>query len=154
MLFAATRACPLGIDVEPLPRSAPDAGLLRRYLDWPSSAGQAKGLEGDSPGGFAQGWTALESFVKSLGCGLAGLVGQAHLGASAPVRSAALGRRHGRPAWRLRLRLRRQDALVLQIQAPEGCAAALALRQGVNAKGPGLDESSFHTDAALLRRLC
>lgn len=159
VLFAATRAHPVGIDLEPLQPATADPALLRRYMAWPRDAG----LDWDTAGGFAQGWTALESFVKSLGCGLPGLspatpvrcsVSRSTLRASSPAASSV-------PALTLRLALpctrgsrHRQEALVLRPQAPEGCTAALALRQAADAAPPRLEEYSFHTDAALLRRLC
>lgn len=159
VLFAASREHPVGIDIEALSQAGqtPDLGsaLLRRYMAWPSEAG----LDWDSPAGFAKGWTALEAFVKALGCGLPGL--------QAPVRCTRAGALiENSDALRLSLcapRLRhmnrmhrhsRQEALVLHLSAIEGCAAALAVCQPALALPPQLDESSLDTDAALLRRLC
>lgn len=182
VLFAACRDHPVGVDVEPIDHRAPDPGLLRRYLDWP----QQSDLNWDSPSGFAQGWTALESFVKALGCGLPGLSRARpevprSARCEAPVHCAPLSLRHAGPnplrlgshalpqaeqnpahqangtrqpaGIRLRRHLRR-EALVLRPQAPPGCAAALAVRQGREAPPPRLDEHRLDADAALLGRLC
>lgn len=156
VMFAACREHPVGIDTEPMACCAPDPRLLRRYLDWPQH-GQ-HGLNWDSPGGFAEGWTALESFVKALGCGLPGL-GSAK--DAPPVRCATLSLRNaGRNPLRLGLhaggprRHGRREALVLRPLAPSGCAAALAVRQGRQAPPPRLDEYRLDADAALLARLC
>lgn len=154
VIFAACREHPIGIDVEPEARRSPDPGLLRRYLHWPQQlhAGQ-EGLNWDSPSGFAQGWTALEAFVKALGCGLTGL-------SAAPVHCATLSLRNAGPQP-LRMGLRAlprrhtcREALVLRPLAPPGCAAALAVRQGRHAPPPRLDQYRLDTDAALLGRLC
>ncbi len=172
VVLAACRDHPVGIDVEPFDHGAPDPSLLRRFLDWP----QQGELDWDSPSGFAEGWTALESFVKALGCGLPGL------GESvAPVHCAPLTLSNaGRSPLRLSLRasptgeqneshrasvpiqgtaicLRRhlrREALVLRPVAPAGCAAALAVRQARHAPPPRLDQYRLETDKALLGRLC
>lgn len=150
VLFAACRQHPIGIDVEPVRRDAPDPGLLRRYLFWPDH----RELNWESPRGFAEGWTALEAFVKALGCGLPGL---SSVPGIAPVRCTTLSTRNGgRSALRLGL-LRSpacQEALVLRPFAPPGCAAALAVRQGRKAPPPRLEERRLEADAALLGRLC
>lgn len=164
VLFAACSQHPVGIDIEPMSCRAPDPGLLRRYLDWPQEQGEDE-LDWDSASGFAEGWTALESFVKALGCGLTGLsVAQS----VAPVRCALLSLHSaGRQPLRLGLqstselscasvfrRRHHREALVLRPLAPAGCAAALAVRQGRQVAPPRLDEHSLDTDAALLGRLC
>lgn len=149
VLFAACQEHPVGIDVEPVARRLPDPGLLPRYLEWP----QPRAVNWDSPSGFAQGWTALESFVKALGCGLTGL-------SEAPVLCTALSLRNAGPnplRMGLQASPRRhtcREALVLRPIAPFGCAAALAVRQGRHAPPPRLDQYRFDADAALLGRLC
>jgi phosphopantetheinyl transferase len=170
VLFAACREHPVGVDIEATARHAPDSGLLRRYLDWPQQQGQHElELDWDSASGFAEGWTALEAFVKALGCGLRGL---GAVQSRAPVRcttpSLRTAERHALGlSFRLSLqstneltcasvlrRHHRREALVLRPIAPPGCAAALAVRQGRQALPPRLDEYRLDTDAALLGRLC
>ena len=149
VLFAASREHPVGIDLEPIHADREDPALLRHFLTGPTDSG----LDWSGPDGFAQGWTALESFVKALGCGLPGLQ---HV---PPVRCTSLGF-NGRHLLRLsvaaspylrRGRHRRQEALVLRPTAPAGCAAALAVRQGAHAPPPQLHEYRLDTD--LLGRL-
>ncbi len=160
VLFAASQAHPVGIDIEPKVQTLPVAGLLQSFLAWPADAG----LKWNIADGFADGWTALEAFLKSLGCGLSGLDMQASglAPGSAPAYCHVLGLGtgqvgEGQQALRLGLHRkppRRAEALVLRVQAPPGCTAALAVRQPVWAALPQLHEYSLDTDAALLRRLC
>lgn len=163
VLVAASLEHPVGIDLEPMHARQEDPALLRHFLSGPGRPiGPADSEPNwDGPGGFAQGWTVVESFVKALGCGLPGLQ------QFSPVRCTALssGERgplrlslptHAPAHFPIRLSRRhlRQEALVLRPTAPAGCAAALAVRQGVQAPLPQLHEYRLDTDAALMARLC
>lgn len=165
VLFTACRERPVGIDIEPLKPAgdadpcACDAGLLHRFMAWP----QDNELNWDVPSRFAHGWTALESFVKALGCGLTGLD---VLPALPPVRCALALEPGGRSSLRLSLNTNRRqglirsrqqarmrEAVVLRPLAAPGCAAALAVRQSRHAPLPRLDEHRLDAESDLIGRL-
>ena len=70
VVFAVTRAGPVGIDVEPVDAAAADFDLLAPYMVLPDAQQRQAELGPDPSAQFFFYWTALEAFWKAAGTGL------------------------------------------------------------------------------------
>lgn len=117
VVVAISRAVPLGVDVERVGATGPDASLVasvlcateqQAFMAMPSPA---------RPGAFCRYWTRKEAILKATGDGLA--VSPLRIAVTAPTTAPALVRwaGPGRPAASVHL---------YDLDAPPGYAAALA----------------------------
>ncbi|WP_369395316.1 4'-phosphopantetheinyl transferase superfamily protein [Streptomyces sp. CG1] len=120
MVLLALSSTPVGADIQRLPVPRTVDGLTRMLH--PKEVAEIKDLDVTArPRAFARVWTRKEAYLKGLGTGVAGNLSHDYLGTEAHRAQAPDG-------WSIR-----------DVTAPDGFAAAVAVRSSTDADRPACD---------------